>query len=81
MKSPVYGTCCLCGSFGKLSFEHSPLSKAFNDDSVLYSEIQDWLAGGNPDAFAGKPTSVEWALTPCASLATATQAAGMATPM
>jgi hypothetical protein len=54
MRSPVYGTCCLCGNWGKLSFEHSPPSKAFNDDSVLYSEIQDWLADGNPDAFAGK---------------------------
>jgi len=54
MRSPLYGICCLCGSYGKLSFEHSPPSKAFNDDSVLYSRIQDWLVGGNPDALTGE---------------------------
>jgi hypothetical protein len=54
MISPVYGTCCLCGSSGKLSFEHFPPRKAFNENPVLYSEIQDWLAGGNPDTFSGR---------------------------
>jgi hypothetical protein len=33
------------------SLEHSPPTKALNDDSILYSKIQDWFAGGNPDAF------------------------------
>src|ERR1700688_5296960 len=54
MGSSEFGTCCLCGSYGKLSFEHFPPRKAFNENPVLYSEIQDWLAGGNPDKFSGR---------------------------
>jgi len=55
MGSPVVtGKCHLCGGFGKLSFEHSPPKKAFNDDSVLYAEMQTLLAGGDIDVLTGK---------------------------
>jgi len=50
----VTGKCHLCGGFGKLSFEHSPPKKAFNDDSVLYVEMATLLAGGDIDVLTGK---------------------------
>ncbi len=52
--SPVTGQCHLCGGFGKLSFEHSPPEKAFNDDSILYAKMQALLAGGDIDALTGE---------------------------
>jgi hypothetical protein len=52
--SPIVGKCHLCGVEGKLSFEHSPPEKAFNDDSVLYAEIKTFLAGGDIDVLNGK---------------------------
>ena len=38
MSSPE-GVCRLCGSYGKLSFEHVPPEKAFNDKGLLFSDI------------------------------------------
>lgn len=35
MKMPQMGVCCICGKYGKLSFEHVPPRSAFNKDAVV----------------------------------------------
>ena len=52
----VTGKCHICGAFGKLSFEHSPPRKAFNNDVVLYAEMQKLWAGGDPNVLTGTPS-------------------------
>jgi hypothetical protein len=39
------GECCICGSIGKLTFEHVPPQAAFNDRRVFQAKIDDLLAG------------------------------------
>jgi hypothetical protein len=39
------GECCICGSNGKLTFDHVPPRAAFNDRRVFEAEIDDLLAG------------------------------------
>lgn len=39
------GECCICGSIGKLTFEHVPPAAAFNDRRVFLAKI-DELVGG-----------------------------------
>jgi len=41
-----FGVCHLCGTTGKLSFEHVPPEAAFNDQRVLEADIHK-LLGGN----------------------------------
>ena len=37
------GKCCLCGKVGKLSFEHVPPEKAFNDNKVFHDNVNNML--------------------------------------
>jgi hypothetical protein len=39
------GKCCICGVVGKLSFEHVPPEKAFNDHGVFEADIMKMLGG------------------------------------
>ena len=39
MATLVEGTCCICGSHGKLSFEHVPPKQAFNDHGVFEADV------------------------------------------
>ena len=38
-----YGNCHLCGEYKKLSFEHVPPKKAFNDKPAIYTEIEKMI--------------------------------------
>lgn len=38
-----FGTCCLCGAVGKLSFEHVPPHKAFNNRPVVYQKFEEMI--------------------------------------
>ena len=48
------GTCHICGTYGKLSYEHVPPQAAFNDKPILYKTILEILQGGNFNGLAGK---------------------------
>lgn len=37
--APVFGVCHICGKYTKLSFEHVPPRKAFNDKPILRADI------------------------------------------
>jgi hypothetical protein len=39
-----YGSCCICGSEGKLSFEHVPPRAAFNNHRVLTANINELIS-------------------------------------
>jgi hypothetical protein len=39
------GECCICGSIGKLTFEHVPPAAAFNDRRVFHAKIDELLGG------------------------------------
>jgi hypothetical protein len=39
------GICCICGTHGKLSFEHIPPKRAFNDHGVFEADVIKMLAG------------------------------------
>jgi hypothetical protein len=39
------GECCICGSIGKLTFEHVPPAAAFNDRRVFQAKIDELLGG------------------------------------
>jgi hypothetical protein len=45
-RKPIEGDCHICGLFGKLSFEHVPPQKAFNDRPVVKMEIEKYLEVG-----------------------------------
>jgi hypothetical protein len=51
MRSPVFGHCCICGTYGTLSFEHCPPARAFNDDSILLADVEKLRTGGHPDDY------------------------------
>ena len=52
--SDVMGICCICGQYKKLSFEHLPPRKAFNDQPVVLARFEE-LIGKNPsDSIKGK---------------------------
>ena len=51
MSSAITGECHICGEIKKLSFEHSPPAKAFNQDPIVYVEMKRLLDGG-PCEFA-----------------------------
>ncbi len=52
-KRSVEGTCHLCGMVGKLSYEHVPPEKAFNDRRVLAHTLDD-LIKNTPGKAKGK---------------------------
>lgn len=52
------GTCCICGTEGKLSFEHVPPRAAFNDHRVFEAEIKTLLEG--KVAPGDRPTEGVW---------------------
>lgn len=45
-KTEVTGPCCICGSYGKLSYEHVPPKRAFNDHGVFESDVKKILESG-----------------------------------
>ncbi|HXM03522.1 MAG TPA: hypothetical protein VN939_13010 [Chthoniobacterales bacterium] len=54
MAKKKWGTCCLCGECKELSFEHSPPRAAFNDNPLLYAEME-WIRNSrNIDEPRGK---------------------------
>ena len=53
MSKPVFGTCHLCGSHGKLSFEHVPPKAAFNHRRILHTAFEKILAAQNLDDVRG----------------------------
>jgi hypothetical protein len=44
MAKQQFGICRLCGTHGKLSFEHVPPESAFNDQRILRSTFEQVLA-------------------------------------
>jgi 5-methylcytosine-specific restriction endonuclease McrA len=50
MREKVMGTCHLCGECGELSFEHSPPRKAFNNNPLLFGEMEWIRSGGDIEA-------------------------------
>src|ERR1700730_14840194 len=54
MKKQHFGTCHLCGTQGKLSFEHVPPDSAFNDQRILRTSFEQMLANEHPDEFKGQ---------------------------
>ncbi len=49
MGKDIKGTCHLCGSYGKLSFEHIPPKKAFNNCRIEHYNYFMGIAQGNYD--------------------------------
>lgn len=54
MPEKIKGTCCLCGEHTDLSFEHCPPQKAYNNDPLLYAEIEWIRSGGHIDDIKGE---------------------------
>jgi|SRR5271165_1055265 len=50
MRPPVFGDCHICGAHTKLSFEHNPPEKAFNDNAIL-ADVQKLRSGCHPDLY------------------------------
>lgn len=40
----VEGECCICGSFGPLTYEHIPPEAAFNDNAILEADVDTLIA-------------------------------------
>ncbi len=51
----VKGTCCICGKYGELSFEHVPPEKAFNDRPLVRKHVE-WMREGGPEVGRGGKT-------------------------
>lgn len=43
------GACCICGTHGKLTFEHIPPKSAFNNHGLLVASVQDYLDSEKDD--------------------------------
>ncbi len=54
MAKPVFGTCHLCGSVGKLSFEHVPPESAFNDRRILRTTFNKVVGAESLDNLSGR---------------------------
>lgn len=39
----MFGKCHICGKMAELSFEHVPPRAAFNDNQVVYFQMQQWI--------------------------------------
>jgi hypothetical protein len=53
MATDKKGVCCICGTEGKLSFEHIPPRAAFNDNRIFEADIDalmngKWTPGSEP---------------------------------
>lgn len=48
------GTCHICGSYGKLSFEHVPPRGAFNDRPILYNTLEKIVESADLDKIKGR---------------------------
>jgi hypothetical protein len=53
MKKQHFGMCHLCGTHGKLSFEHVPPESAFNDQRILLATFEQ-MKNEHPDDFKGR---------------------------
>lgn len=54
MAQAYFGICHLCGSFGRLSFEHVPPQSAFNNHRILRTRFDELLAANDLDNLRGK---------------------------
>lgn len=52
MASAEFGICHICGTQGKLSFEHVPPAKAFNDNAILLADVEKLRSGYHPDDYS-----------------------------
>ena len=53
MGKPTFGTCQICGTEGKLSFEHVPPESAYNDQKILRTAFEKMLQRDDPDDMRG----------------------------
>jgi 5-methylcytosine-specific restriction endonuclease McrA len=58
MATDKQGVCCICGTDGKLSFEHVPPRSAFNDHRVFEADIEKLMEG--KWAPGERPTEGNW---------------------
>jgi hypothetical protein len=58
MATEKHGACCICGTEGKLSFEHVPPRSAFNDHRVFEADIEKLMEG--KWAPGARPTEGNW---------------------
>lgn len=54
MAKLVYGTCHICGNYGRLSFEHVPPRAAFNSNRILHTAFDKVLASATLDRLSGE---------------------------
>jgi hypothetical protein len=54
MRPMIIGVCHICEQTKKLSFEHCPPEKAFNEDPIVYAEMKPLWGGGDIDNLKGK---------------------------
>jgi hypothetical protein len=52
--NPNFDLCHLCGTYGKLSFEHVPPRAAFNDQRILHVAFEKIIAAENLDRISGR---------------------------
>lgn len=58
MATGEHGVCCICGTDGRLSFEHVPPRKSFNDHRVFEADIEKLIEGKVTPG--EKPTDGAW---------------------
>ena len=54
MAKPVFGICHICGTDGKLSFEHVPPEAAFNDRRILHAAFDKVVGTDDLDKLRGR---------------------------
>ena len=54
IKRTVSGICHICGTHGKLTFEHVPPEAAFNNRKVLHAEFAKVVENNDPDKLHGR---------------------------
>ena len=78
-RKPLIGTCHICGANGKLSFEHVPPKRAFNNKQVIRVGFNEAITVGPYDRLKEPIEQGALELTPSARSATTTQVAGART--
>lgn len=53
-RKKVEGTCLICGTYGKLSFEHVPPKSAFNNREVVKVGLDKAITVGPYDKIKGR---------------------------